>query len=81
MLETKWVFFEWPYGPFKGKEVRRYHTLFGKYNIENWGNTLYVVTVTGKAGPRGGPDTGVQFKTLVDALDHIAKEHTNDLVH
>jgi hypothetical protein len=76
MLETKWVFFSWPYGPFKGKEVRRYHTLFGKYNIENWGNTLFVVTEIGKAGPRGGPDTGIQFKTLQEALDYI-----HDLVH
>lgn len=76
MLETKWVFFEWPYGPFIGKEVRRYNTLFGKYNITNWGNTLFVVTEIGKANYRGGPDTGTNFKTLKEALDYI-----HDLVH
>lgn len=76
MIETKWVFFEWPLGPFQGKEVRRYHTLFGKYNITNWGNTLFVVTEIGKANYRGGPDSGVQFKNLKEALDYI-----HDLVH
>jgi hypothetical protein len=75
ILTTKWVFFEWPFDPCKGKEVRAYHTLFNRFNITNWAGT-FVVTEIGKANYRGGPDDGVQFNTLREALEYI-----HDLVH
>lgn len=71
MLETKWVFFEWPFGEFEGQEVRRYHTLFNRFNIENWGNRIFVVKELGKVNYRGGPDAGIQFNTLREALDYV----------
>jgi hypothetical protein len=76
MLATKWVWFEWPFGPFNGQMVRYYHPI-GKYNLSVWGNpglptTEYRVTETGKANPKGGADWGNTFHTLREALDHVA---------
>lgn len=74
-LETKAVFFDWPFDPCKGKEVRFYHQLFGRFNLSNWGGTFRVTDNT-KSNYRGGPDDGVQFNTLREALEYI-----HDLVH
>jgi hypothetical protein len=75
MLTTKAVWFNWPFAPFQGQEVRFYNTLFGRFHLSRWGDTFRVME-TGKANYRGGPDDGVRFSTLAEALEYI-----NDLVH